>query len=545
MTNHAKRLWLLLCLLCLLPLGARAQDADPAVWGVYARLLGASLETNLLDAKPLVKARGRKWRYTWSWDVDKTAIIEARDDGMRQRITSLGGGRLATHVNGQQRGTGTVQADGAVLWKSEGSLYSLMAPLSRVRLEGDAVVMDFVSMSDGKIVKADEWERLTGKLPQQAQAAATAASAPAAVAAAASSPVVVALAESPAEEAAGPRNLSDADMARLRASMARDKLQRAETLRRQQEEARRAEEARREQAEFDAQMAAQRAQQEREERAEARRSDDAFASALMGGLNTFKNEMANAQAQRAQQQAFLANLQRQQQQAEQARQREQDRQRQAAAAQEQLARQRAAAAAAAQQQAALAQPQRPAPVAGQGAGTGTGSSGLRSPQPPAVPAANAYDPEKALRENAAADRLRRQQLQDYQLAQQKAQERAAQAAQNTALKPSSPAAPAPGSQTVAANSPSSCRTDRVTSMVLGRNKTEESTRADIIAMAAGRCQGKGQLGAISCSSTRDISIDGQGRSHDLGTRTYECTAVVDCGTTREVCYGAPGTGSAQ
>ncbi|RZL28567.1 MAG: hypothetical protein EOP35_25990 [Rubrivivax sp.] len=48
-----------------------------------------------------------------------------------------------------------------------------------------------------------------------------------------------------------------------------------------------------------------------------------------------------------------------------------------------------------------------------------------------------------------------------------------------------------------------------------------------------------------CSSTRDVSIDGKGKAHDLGTRTHVCTAVVTCGT-REVCYATePGRGSAQ
>ena len=83
-----------------------------------------------------------------------------------------------------------------------------------------------------------------------------------------------------------------------------------------------------------------------------------------------------------------------------------------------------------------------------------------------------------------------------------------------------------------------------THSLLGRNKTEQLTHADIDERAARTCQGKGVLGAVNCSSTRDISIDSHGKQHDLGTRTYECVAVLTCGT-REYCGNAPAAGSAQ
>lgn len=390
MNNGARTLAALLCAACLLLHSvARAQPADPAVWGVYARLLDARLEAGFGAVKQ---------SYAWSWNATRTAILEDHGRGEDDRITALGEGRLARHIDGKHRFTGRIQADGSVVWAAEG--FSLTSSDHRVRLDGDTVLLELVALNGGEVARVKQSFRLTGNLPQPALAAAVAASA---AGVPPSPPATTALASPPAaadtastEQQAGPRALSEQDMARLRASMARDKLQRAETLRRQQEEARRAEEARRQQAEFDAQMAAQRAQQEREERAETRRSDDAFASALMGGLNTFKNEMANAQAQRAQQQAMLANLQRQQQQAEQAREREQDRQRQAAAQQ--------------QRQVATAPPAQPAQAA-------QANQAAQAAQARAQ--AQAAERERQLRESAAAERQRQQQLREQRQAEER------------------------------------------------------------------------------------------------------------------------------
>lgn len=525
MKRWATSLRAALYLACVLPMGASAQAADPAVWGVYARLLGAKLAWDQTAALT----------FSWYWNGDKTAIVEDQSNGQLDtgEIKPLGNGRLARFVKGELLWSGTILPDGAVIWEPEGGFFTRRGggPF-RVRLQGDSALVDEgVVLQNGKVTQATPWRRMVGSLPTPVPAA----PAPAVVAAAsapdaaASDPLTMAEAP-PAEDRAGPRTLTEADLARLRGSMARDKLQRAETLKRQAEEARRQEVARRQQAESEARMAEQRAQQEREEE---RQSDDAFASALMGGLNTFKNEMARNQAEQAQQQAFIANLQRQQQQANEARQREQDRQRQAAA-REQLIRQQQAAAAQQQRQLAAARPAQPSAAA-------PAAQAAQSPQARAQ--AEAAERERQLRENAAADRLRRQQIQDYRLAQERAAP-PAQLAQNAAPQPTAPTL-TPATAGATAPSSSSCRVDRVTTMAVGRNKTEASTRADVEAMAAKQCQGKGQLGPIQCSSSKDISIDSHGRQHDLGTRTYDCSAVVDCGRTREVCYGPPQSGSAQ
>lgn len=376
------RTLLLLCLLCLLPPVARAQGADAAVWGVYARLLGARLQADFGELKR---------PYTWSWNTGRTAILEDNGRGEDDRITSLGNGRLARHINGSHRFTGSIQPDGSVVWASEG--FSLTSSDHRVRIDGDAVLLELVSLKDGRVDKVRHTQQLTGVLPGPSAVASAAAPAPTEAASA----IAVASDAAPEDARPAPRTLSEADIAKLRNSMARDKVLRAETLRRQQEEAVRQEQARRQRAEDEARMAAERAQQEQEERAEARRSDDAFASALMGGLNTFRNELAKGQAERAQQQAFLANLQRQQQQAAEARQREQDRQRQVAA-QEQLYR---------QQQAAAQQPrQAGAPVA---ATLPRDSAAAPVAPAPSSQPSQAEIAERQLRERAAAERQRLQQ----------------------------------------------------------------------------------------------------------------------------------------
>lgn len=421
----------MLCAACLLLLpGARAESADPAVWGVYARLLGARMAWDKTAALT----------YTWYWNADKTAIVE--DQGQSNldtgEIKSLGGGRLARFVKGDLLWSGTIQPDGAVIWKPEGGLFTGRGggPF-RVRLESDsALVQEGVALENGQVIRASVWQRWIGSLPTPAPAIA-AASAPEAAASAA--PAVADA--GPAEEKAGPRALSEQDLARLRSSMARDRTQRAEMLRREQEEAVRQEQARRQQAEYEARRAAELAQQEREERAEARRSDDAFASALMGGLNTFKNEMTKGQAERAQQQAFLADLQRQQQQAAQARQREQDRQRQAAA-QEQLYR---------QQQQATGQARTP-PAGGSTAAPAPAPSTQATQAAQAAQAARAAQvaqaeaAERQLRERAAAERQRQLQLRE----QRQAEERAA------ALSPTLKPATSPVQQASTLDDPSRC-----------------------------------------------------------------------------------------
>ncbi|WP_457424605.1 hypothetical protein [Roseateles sp. P5_E7] len=389
MKNGTRRLAaLLLSVACLLPLGARAQDADPAVWGVYAQLIGAKL------ASPPDKGG---ITYSWRWNSGRTAIIETLGAESRtSEISSLGDGKLARNVDGKQTWTGTIEPDGAVVWDPIGFMARLAGTPHRVRLDGDALLMDRVELKDGRVVQSSPLVRLVGSLPVRAPVAAAAASA-AEPASAPVAPTQIAIAAQAPEAAtdepvAAPRTLSAEDLVKLRAGMARDKVQRAEMLKRQQEEARQQQEAQRQRAELEAherRMAAQRAAEERDEE---RASSDAFAGALMSGLNTFKNEVAKNQAQHAQQQAFVANLQRQQQQAADARQREQDRQRQAAAPPQPY-----------RQPQATAQQQQQRPPAGT---TVASNSQPGQAAQASQPTADAAD--RALRERAAAERQRLQ-----------------------------------------------------------------------------------------------------------------------------------------
>jgi hypothetical protein len=516
MNSCVKTLWTVLCLACLLPLSARAQEADPAVWGVYAQLLGAKLVSG--------KESGAI-PYTWYLDSGKTVINEkygATADRTTSQITSLGGGKLAFHINGSHAWTGTIEPGGAVVWNAESFLAKLAGKPYRVRLEGDVLVMEYVTLKEGRVTEARPAQRLSGSLANPAPAVAAS---PAETASAPSAAVQLAALPADEDSAAtetigAPRALSAQDLTKLRDGMTRDKLQRAETLRREQEQARQLEEMRRQNAEHQARMAQQAAQQQREEESDSS-SGDAFFGALLGGLNTLQSELAKNQVQQAKQAAFVANLQRQQAEATAQRQREAERQRQQAAAQQQLAR---------QQTAATQQQGQTVVASNTNVGLGGRSLPAVAPEP-----SKAEIAERELRERAAVERQRQQQLREQALAAER-------------VRPSTPLAATPATQMAQAGTnpapQASCKTVTNTLSILGRNKTEELTRADINEKAARSCQGKGSLGAVNCSSTRDISIDSHGKQHDLGTRTYECVAVLSCGT-REYCGNSPAAGSAQ
>lgn len=365
-------------MLCLLPLAAQGQQADPAGWGVYAHLPGKRLSTDNVPGGGAC---------SWAWEGANSLLAEdCGDAGGRSQIASLRGGKLARLVAGRHTWTGAVQVDGSVVWEPEGDfLTRVAADPYRVRLDGDVLVLEYVHLKDGQVAGAWPMRRLTAAEAPRSAASAVSIDAPVvtplAPEAAGTAPATQAPAAAGSDEpAAGPRALSEADLARLRASMARDKQWRADTLRRQQEEARQQAEAQRRAAE----------QQEEEED-----DDDGFATALMSGLAVFQGEMTKYQAQQAQQQAFVANLQRQQ--AEARRQREAEQQRQAAVQmQAQRQQQMASAQQSTAQQQQLQQQQ------------------LQRQQAAAREAAARAEAERQLRERAAAERLRQQQVREPQ-----------------------------------------------------------------------------------------------------------------------------------
>lgn len=201
-----------------------------------------------------------------------------------------------------------------------------------------------------------------------------------------------------------PRQLSEADQARLRERMAANKVRMAEAqkqaeLQRQEDERRRAEEERLADLEWEAQAEWEAAQPQQQ-------TSGGFAEALLHGLGTLQDEMAKHEVERAQQEAFLDDVRRQAESVARQRERELERERQRVA-EERRQREQVMA----QQRQALAT-RNPAPTAPP---SSPGSQGSAQASAPAANPAQAR--EQALREQAAAERQR---LQAQRAAEQKA-----------------------------------------------------------------------------------------------------------------------------
>jgi hypothetical protein len=116
--------------------------ADPAVWGIYARLVGT-------------RATSDKYKntYEWSWEEGGTAIIE--DQGPKfgkTRIVPLGGGKLGVSVKDRVLYTGKVQTDGSVVWATEGNFLTRIAgDPYRVRIDGSTILYEYVRVKNGTV----------------------------------------------------------------------------------------------------------------------------------------------------------------------------------------------------------------------------------------------------------------------------------------------------------------------------------------------------------------------------------------------------------
>jgi hypothetical protein len=145
MNSHTSRL-LLAALLCASTVvtaqTAPRPAADPAVWGVYARLVGT-------------RATSDKYKsaYEWRWEDGGSAIVEDQGEKWgKTRIVALGGGKLGVYSKDRLRYTGNVQPDGSVVWAMEGGLLTrALGDPYRVRIEGDAIVYEYVRVKNGAI----------------------------------------------------------------------------------------------------------------------------------------------------------------------------------------------------------------------------------------------------------------------------------------------------------------------------------------------------------------------------------------------------------
>jgi len=149
MNTYASRLLTAALLSASTALGAQTSPqapgsvaTDPAVWGVYARLVGTRATSDKYKSS-----------YEWRWEDGGTAIVEDQGEKWgKTRIVALGGGKLGRFVKDRQLFTGTVQADGSVVWGAEGNVLTRAAgDPYRVRIEGSSIVHEYVRVKNGTV----------------------------------------------------------------------------------------------------------------------------------------------------------------------------------------------------------------------------------------------------------------------------------------------------------------------------------------------------------------------------------------------------------
>jgi hypothetical protein len=128
-----------------------ARPADPKVWGVYARLLGAHLA-------------GKAWTaITWSWMGENAMLQDRGFLQPRLQISPDGAGGL-TMTSGKpaEIWSGTIAPDGAVVWTSK------RGDSFRVRIAGNEAVIENVVLENGVVLRTKSDVRYRGHLPAAA-----------------------------------------------------------------------------------------------------------------------------------------------------------------------------------------------------------------------------------------------------------------------------------------------------------------------------------------------------------------------------------------
>ncbi len=303
---------------------AAEPEADPAAWGVYARLPGTDFA-------------GYGERVSWRWGPDDT-IVEKRGL-MRTTVIRKGeqpGELVSVYNGGLYTFDGRIASDGSVTWIRRGNFLKMPSRVSIVegRYVEDALKLDKDNQIE-RVASTLRLEQTQGPSVTQEPAAPMIASAPVAAAEApapaaatpppqslpTTAPIVPATSQASVttaqEPKSGPRNLSAAELATLRQRIEGDKVRRAQALTREQQAA----EQQRQQFEQQ-QMAALEEAQYWEEEAPAPAPNLAAVF-----LNTLNSEMAKHQAEREAQDAFIRDVQRQQRVIAERRQYEEERQR--------------------------------------------------------------------------------------------------------------------------------------------------------------------------------------------------------------------------
>ncbi|MCR6664018.1 MAG: cell envelope integrity protein TolA [Luteimonas sp.] len=141
-------------------------DADPATWGVYARLLG----TELFADDGMYRA--------WRW-AEGGEIVEDRGNQGTYQIARDGEGGLLLKQRGNPSWRGTIAADGAVTWTmpTGGRLLNALGGLAasddrpyRVRTDGDGAIIEHVRMRGHEVEAVAAGTSFRGTLPDPGDA---------------------------------------------------------------------------------------------------------------------------------------------------------------------------------------------------------------------------------------------------------------------------------------------------------------------------------------------------------------------------------------
>lgn len=130
---------------------ASVRAADPGTWGLYSRLVGATLEGKL-DA-----------HYSWAWGQGEE-IIESHGPTARLHITPDGAGTLSMYREDEPRSqvwTGQFNSADEVIWTLPRRPWAF-----RMRRDGPDILLDEVYLEDGRVAASKSPFRLTGRLAE-------------------------------------------------------------------------------------------------------------------------------------------------------------------------------------------------------------------------------------------------------------------------------------------------------------------------------------------------------------------------------------------
>jgi hypothetical protein len=135
---------------------APANAGPEAIWGIYARLVGSTLNVGKKNGPPT----------SWRWG-DGDEIIQDMGGDLRKIRRGAAVGELVAldGKNFERVWNGTVATDGSVVFvDAKETNWLLKYPSQRISLSGDDVLVEEVKIKDGRVVQATQWLRYVGQI---------------------------------------------------------------------------------------------------------------------------------------------------------------------------------------------------------------------------------------------------------------------------------------------------------------------------------------------------------------------------------------------